>query len=267
MSAVTIIPPASQTQVIVSDEELNKIEKLIESSAIITLIPARDEAAFKVADHLCSELAKQSKSIEAHRLLLGTAARKYLEDLKKFADDARVPLDEEFKRLGAIVKKWQDDENTFRAEEARKAREEAARLQKIADDAAEEARLKRIEEERVKRDAIIAEQQAEAAAAVEAGDDPLPVDEPPEIDEQIFVAPVRTVVMPTFSRAPAVTSHVRKSKKKILIIDDESLIPDEIQGAQLWIRDDATIKRLLIANVKIPGCHLEEDNGVAPTGR
>lgn len=264
MSAITVASPVPAISVLVSEEGLERIDFVLHASGIIARIPDGDEMAFRTADEAYQQLQALSRSIESTRETLKRPALDFGRKLDATARDAVAPIELEKDRLGAEIKRWQVTENARRAEAARLARLEQERLQREADAKAEAERMERVrlaEEQRQRElDAMPKEDPV-------PGEDPLPMDDLPPVDQEFLTAPVRPVIVPAPYIPPPVTSSVREKKTKVLVIDDLSKIPREINGAQLLVPDESQIKRLLIAGVKIPGCRLDEMVGTAPTGR
>ncbi len=253
MSAITIASPVPAVSVLVSEEALNAIDQALHASGVIAVIPEGDEAAFKAADVAYQRLQTLSRDIEKSREALKKPALEFGRSLDAAAKQAAEPLESEKQRLGAVIKDWQKRENARREELARQAREAAEAAQREAQRIADEQ-------------AAAAEAARRAALPVEdpvPGEDPLPVDDVP-----VFVAPAKpAVIMPKPYVPPPVVSSVREKKTKVLVIEDASAIPRELSGAVLLVPDEAQIKRLLTAGIKVPGCRLDEITGTAPTGR
>jgi hypothetical protein len=251
MTAVTISSPVPAVSVLVSDEALNRIDVALHASGVIASIPDGDEMAFKNADAAYQQLQTLSREIEKSRETLKKPALDFGRSLDAAAKEAVAPIEAEKSRLGAVIKDWQKRENARREELARKAREEAERQRQ------EQIRLEREREEAARLAALPKDDPV-------PGEDPVPVDEP----TVAFVAPEKPAVpiQPVYV-PPPVKSSVREKVSKVLVIEDAALIPRELSGAVLLVPDEAQIKRLLTAGIKVPGCRLDELVGTAPTGR
>lgn len=230
---------------------INDLSKELEKDRLergreITAVKERVDAAVKAA----------TKPLEEQRAFLGQKIAKADRELKAVIAEKLRIAEEDARRREA--------ERQRQVEETRKAAEKAR-----ADAAAAEARAAEAKRK--------ADEQAAAAAAV--GKDAMPDDSAiaaaaaAEEAKQKADAADQAAAVPVFEPipqayvAPAPKSAVRSKPEYSLAIDDLTLVPREIAGAQLWTLNEGTALRLLKIGVEIPGLRLIETESTGAKGR
>jgi hypothetical protein len=201
---------------------------------------ATDENAAQI-EHLTRSVATSERKLEDDRKTLKRGPLELGRRIDAACNDLGTRLNLAKRRGAAIL----DARQQRKLAEARAA-EEAQRR------AVEEAA--RIAEERRMADEA-------ALAALQASGEPLTPEEAVVVAELEAEATVQrelqaVVPLPVVPAVPK--SAAGRSMVDELVITDEDAIPRSINGIPLFKRDDAAIKRILKAGIKLPGCHLEK---------
>lgn len=240
MGALTICHDIPANLIVLPLELIETKDKLIEHAHQLLASPQiASTEQWRAEEAVAKAIGGVFKAVEDLRLQLGRKFKVIQDQVNAGAAEALIPLKETWQPLIGRCKRWEDEENARREEIAHQAREEQARLQ-------------REEDQRAANAAAEAKRIAEMSA--EPGEDPAPAAFTPEV---VPKAIERAYVPPPLKSAAA-----SKKGGKVLVIDDERQIPFEINGMRLWKEPNASqIKALLIADIAVPGCRLEEPSG------
>jgi hypothetical protein len=239
-SPITITNPMPAQLVVLSPEVIVLRDQLLAQAQGMQVTSEAEQLA---ADQLAKKISALFKDVEESRLVISRQAKSLMDQVNGAAGEAMLPLklgwDDLVKRIRAFIAA----ENARREEEARLIREEQERKQREADEAA----------------AAAAEQSRQAAIA----------DLPPGVEPDAVAAPV-TEHLPERVKPsapipkPLASKAYSERREPELVIDDEKLIPFEVNGMRLWKEiSKSTIKTLLKAGIAVPGCHLEDASTVA----
>lgn len=186
-----------------------------------------------------------------------------IDDLKKAIMEAErkatVPLLEAKVWLEPRISKFRADENARRDEAARVARIEAERVAAIERKRLQDEQAERIRKATEERAAVEAKAKFEADMFGTEETVVLPVI--PEEREILVVPVVHEVVAPSLGK-----SAVRTGTKKRIKIIDMSLIPEQVGGKSVWIFDEKTAEKLMLAGAVCPGCILEDVATIGAAG-
>ena len=182
------------------------------------------EANVNTADVAWRDVQGMLRAVEAERTRLKEPVLDLGRQLDAAAREAVAPLEAAKRALG-------DKLGLFSQQQKKKAEEAAREVQRIANEAAQKAR---------------AEQERQRAEAAKNNRPPPPPVLPPR--------PVPAVKLPP----PVVSKAVTMKKRKEIVVTDKSKIPFEVGGVCLWDLNEAAVKKLLEAGVKIEGVSLEE---------
>ena len=203
---------------------------------------------------LWTEIDAFTKEVEKTRERVKKPAWDYGKQVDATAKEAVQNLDPLWKSLGVALAKFTKEENARREAEARRAREEALRLER---------------EENARREAERAAEEQRLREQAEL--DTPPGEEPPEISLPVFDEPLSRPVAPVLT-APPLKTQAKGRTNKVLEIYNARLIPDQFNGIQLKKPDEKAILALLKMGtesnpIEIPGCRLVDDYGVQSKGR
>lgn len=230
MIAVTIPNPLPAELVALSAQAAADIRDLaVEAERITTVATAEDHQR---TDRLLVAVVRAIREIEAERKALKSPVVDLGRALDEAAGEAIAPLLAIKARLGNALLTYQNAENARRQEEFRRQREIA---EQAAREAAERARLR-------------------AEGELSAQDEP-----PPDIEPVVFVPEI----MPPAPGKEMKSSAVKFTTLKKVVIFDQGLVPDEINGQALWKLDEVLIGKLAKAGLQIPGVRVDEVTNVA----
>ena len=202
--------------------------KLVSRAQLIGTITNGDE--FRDAEIVYSQITALAKEVDQERLELKRPIINLGKQLDEVAGEALAPLVIQRTGLRTKIDAWITAENDRRRKEAEECqarmRAEQAERQRLADEA-----------------------RRQAAAAAPAEDAPMPGEEPtaPPHEPLATVAPVLLK-----------SSVLKKTNRKVLVIDDASLIPRELMDP-----NEKKIDALLRAGIPVPGCRLDVAPGFA----
>lgn len=195
--------------------------------------------SYPAVAQLVKDLDAFAKAVEIQRETINRPILTLGRELMAAAKAATVPAAEARQKLLPLVNAYEAAERARVEEEQRKAREEAARL----------------EREEYERQMAAAKAKAELEAG--PGEEPKPVD-----IAEVKIRPVLPVKVETFK------GSTKKTVKQKANIVDLAKIPFEVNGIRLWKEPDLkAIELLLKANVAVAGCELVTEVSYGSTGR
>ncbi len=206
-------------------------------------LPIANEDDLAKADRINKAMQDFLKTIKADRLERTRPLDEIISQAIELEKEASEPIKNAILALSQRIRAYEVEMQRIYDEKVKKAKEETERLQR-EEDAAADAKRERM--------------QAEVAENTAPGEEP----------EEIPV----TAALPTRVEAirvgppPPKSSSVKGKTEKEVIIDDENLIPVEFCGRIIRPPDMKALKELLLAKVKVPGCHLQVTQGVQAKG-
>jgi hypothetical protein len=246
MGAITIPNPLKDqdTLVALSQEAIEERDRLIDRAVACLARPitsAEEHAAASAVYKACAQLRiavdKGRERLKAPVLTIGR-------QIDAAAKEVTVQADEYERKLAVHLRAWEKIVAEEHAAKERARQEEAKRLQAEADARAEAER-----------------QKAQAAAEADA----LPDEPPPEPLPVTDHLPVRIEPAPL---APAPKSAVRSTLKPVVVVDDITKVPLQINGVRLWSAlDEDAILVLHKAGITVPGLHVEMREQLQRAGR
>lgn len=205
------------------------------------------EETIEQANSVVGDMAKLERQVtQSHR-----TAKAPVLDLGRAMDEAKRsiidPLHEERVELSRAIDTYHREVE----EKARRIREENRR--RIAEE-------KRKAEE-AERERIAALEEAAVGATT-----PEDMEAAAELAVEAEVLTHQEAVVALTPEPVVRKSPVSRRTRKVLVIDDVTKIPHQVNGLQLLKPDTKAITNLLKANVAVPGCRLEETTSLATRG-
>lgn len=208
---------------------------------------ATDENAAQV-EHLTRSVATSERKLEDDRKALVRGPLELQRRINAACSDLATRLNNAKRRGASIL----DVRNQRKQAELRAAEEEQRRAVEAAARAAEEKR--RADEA--------------ALAALQAQAEPSPEDEVviAELQAEATVARELEAIVPLRSLPEVPKSSTSRRMVEELVITDIDAIPRVVNDIELFKLDEAAVKRMLKAGIKLPGCHLEKKPQLAVRG-
>ena len=201
---------------------------LVAKAAQVTAITTSE--GFRDAEIVYAQITALTKEVDAARLELKRPIIELGKQLDEVAGEALAPLVIQRTRLRTEIDAWVRAENERRRKEAdemqARMRAEQAERQRLADEERERQRQ-----------------------AMPAEDAPMP-------GETALAPPPEPVA--TVKAIELKSSVVKRVNRKVLVIDDASLIPRELMDP-----NEKKIDALLRAGIPVPGCRLDVAPGFA----
>jgi len=222
-------------------------------------IKITDVASHAAASDLYKVITALSKQIASDRLDITRPIDAIKDKIIEAERMGTVPLLAAKAKLEPMIKGFEREQERIRVEAERKAREEAearAREERKRLEAEQAARIKEQEEA-----AVAAERKADEERRL-FGETSIVVPEVEAAQPIVVVPEVEAQLIP----ASLPKSAVRESVKKVLVIDDEKLIPVELAGVRLLTPDTKAINKLMQAGVAVPGCRLVSEQRYGSAG-
>jgi hypothetical protein len=239
---ITVHNPLPAEIVALSIEVVERRDLLAEKAHhLVTVgIAPGDEDAAREANALYKQIHEFSKDLKAQKAVIKRPVLELADQIETVAREAAEILERAKATLGETIAKWQGEEVRRREEERAKAQAEADRIAREA-----QAKLEAEARERAELEALPGEEPAE-----------------PEFGEVPVVHAARVYV------PPPPKSAVSMRTVKTLHIDNERLIPFEMNGLRLWKEPDRKAIQIALENgQEVPGCRLVTEQKVVAKGR
>ena len=216
-------------------------------AASITVVDCAE--SFEEANAALVEIHSLLKEIESVRKSKKAPVNQLGKAIDSICSSVTDPIDAVKRSLLGQVAAWQRKESERVAAERR---------------AAEEIQRKAEAEARAEQERLRAE--AQAVADAEAAELEAVLGE--KVEPAAVVAPIVAAVVAPATRAAIsasapVAAAVSARKVKVLVIDDEGIVPCVVGGITLRQLDRAAIKRAIDAGLHVPGCRIEEQEQLA----